>query len=151
MVVLKVHGAIDRRNPDNDSYVIAEDDYIDYASGREIATLVPATLLKRLRGNHLLFLGYSPRLWSLRVFFRRIWHEPRFDQYSAWAIGQIGDALDERFWLRRGVDVLDVSLESFVAQLEAGHTETTWHSSRHSGRASRRSHGHAGPGRPGRG
>jgi hypothetical protein len=118
-VVLKVHGAIDRADPDNNSYVIAEDDYIDYATGRDIRSLIPPTLLKRLRKSHLLFVGYSPRVWSLRVFFRRIWPEDRFDQVSAWAVGQKRDTLDERFWRKRGVDVLDVSLESFVVGMEA--------------------------------
>ena len=29
-VILKIHGAIDRGNPERDSYVITEDHYIDY-------------------------------------------------------------------------------------------------------------------------
>jgi len=118
VLVVKVHGAIDRGDPEGDSYVIAEDDYIDYASGRDIATLIPATLLSKLRNSHLLFLGYSPGLWSLRVFLHRIWRELHFDRFAAWAASSVDHPVDERFWRRRGVDVLNMSLESFVAGLE---------------------------------
>ena len=114
-VVLKVHGAIDRRDADRDSYVVAEDDYIDYAGGRDIAALLPATLLAKLRQSQLLFLGYSPGDWSPRVFFRRIWREHRFDNYPSWSVNASGQPGDERFWRRRSVDSLAVSLEELVA------------------------------------
>jgi hypothetical protein len=38
-VILKIHGAIDRRRPERDSYVITEDHYIDYLTRTDVSTL----------------------------------------------------------------------------------------------------------------
>jgi hypothetical protein len=118
-VVLKVYGALDRREGD---YVVAEDDYIDYggAGGGDMNMLLPATLLAKMMNSHVFFLGYNPGEWSLRVFFRRIWAEQPFSNRVAWAVGQLEDALEERFWRRRAVDVLDAPLEAFVAGALSG-------------------------------
>ena len=40
-VLLKLHGAIDRRSAHGDSFVITEDHYIDYLAQTDIANLVP--------------------------------------------------------------------------------------------------------------
>ena len=57
-VILKIHGAIDRIDPEHDSYVITEDHYIDYLTHTDISNLIPVTLAARLRRSHFLFLGY---------------------------------------------------------------------------------------------
>ena len=52
-VILKVHGAVDRRERRsfNDSYVISEDHYIDFLATTRLETLVPRGLLvPRRRG-----------------------------------------------------------------------------------------------------
>jgi hypothetical protein len=58
-VILKIHGAIDRADRDRDSYVITEDDYIDYLTRTDISGLVPMTLAAKLKTSHILFLGYT--------------------------------------------------------------------------------------------
>jgi len=60
-VILKIHGAVDRGNEEQDSYVITEDDYIDYLTRTDISKLVPVKLLAKLKKSHFLFLGYSLR------------------------------------------------------------------------------------------
>jgi hypothetical protein len=117
-VILKIHGAIDRRRPERDSYVITEDHYIDYLTRTDVSTLMPVTLGAVLRHSHFLFLGYSMRDWNLRVMLHRIWAE-QSRTYKSWAIQLHPNPIDDEFWHRRGVDVLDTSLEEYVAGLHA--------------------------------
>jgi hypothetical protein len=117
-IILKIHGAIDRANADRDSFVITEDHYIDFLSRTDISTLIPVTLAAKLRKSHFLFLGYSLRDWNLRVIFHRIWGEQRLS-YKSWAIQLKPSDLDKRFWAKRDVDIIDVPLDIYVAELGA--------------------------------
>src|SRR5262249_8352924 len=59
-VILKVHGLTCRtRRAADDSYVISEDDYIEYLASAGLATFLPKTLMAVLVDSHFLFLGYS--------------------------------------------------------------------------------------------
>jgi hypothetical protein len=116
-VILKVHGAVDRGDRDRDSYVITEDNYIDYLTRTDLATLVPVTLAAKLRESHILFLGYSMRDWNVRAIFHRVWQQRRRG-YKSWAIQRAPDPMEQAFWLKRGVDIFDVQLEVYVAELE---------------------------------
>src|SRR5205085_3034638 len=74
-VILKIHGAVDRTNSDEDSFVITEDDYLDYLTRADISSLLPVSLAARLRKSHYLFLGYRLRDWNLPVILHRLWGE----------------------------------------------------------------------------
>jgi hypothetical protein len=115
-VVLKIHGAVDRVDADGDSFVITEDHYIDYLTRTDISNLVPVTLAAKLRKSHFLFLGYSLRDWNLRVILHRIWGEQKLS-YKSWAIQLHPLPIDQEFWRKRDVDILDVKLEDYVAAL----------------------------------
>jgi SIR2-like protein len=115
-VILKIHGAVDRLNPEQDSYVITEDHYIDYLTRTDISNLIPATLAAKLRRSHFLFLGYSLRDWNLRVILHRIWGAQKLT-YKSWAIQLDPQPLDQEFWRKRDVDILNVRLEDYVATL----------------------------------
>jgi hypothetical protein len=115
-VILKLHGAIDRLNPDRDSYVITEDHYIDYLTRTDLSNLIPVTLAAKLRRSHFLFLGYSLRDWNLRVILHRIWGAQALT-YKSWAIQLDPQPIDEEFWRKRNVDLLDTSLEEYVDTL----------------------------------
>lgn len=115
-VVLKIHGAVDRINLERDNYVITEDHYIDYLTRTDISSLVPVTLAAKLRKSHFLFLGYSLRDWNLRVILHRIWGEARFT-YKSWAIQLSPQPLDQEFWRKRDVDIIDIRLEDYIADL----------------------------------
>jgi hypothetical protein len=84
-VILKLHGAIDRVDPVQDSYVITEDDYIAYLTRADVSSLLPVTLSAELSKCHFLFLGYSLRDWNLRVILHRIWGRQR-RRYKSWAV-----------------------------------------------------------------
>lgn len=119
-VVMKVHGAIDRADgplPWRDNYVITEDDYIDYMSDGEIEAIVPQQLLGKLRDySHFLFLGHEMHDWSLRVFLIRVFGD-RGQPNTSWAVEREPSRLDERFWQKRGVDLVAVSLDQYVKEL----------------------------------
>jgi hypothetical protein len=113
-VVLKIHGQVDRQ-PERawESFVVSEDDYIDFLAKVEIETVVPVTLAAKLRRSHFLFLGYVLREWNLRVFLRRIWDQGRFS-YRSWAVEPNALPVERDFWRQRDVDVFDVPLDEYV-------------------------------------
>lgn len=115
-VILKIHGAVDRVNPDRDSYVITEDDYIEYLTHTDISNLVPVTLAAKLRKSNFLFLGYGLRDWNLRVILHRIWGEQKLT-YKSWAIQLKPSTIDQEFWRKRDVDILDIRLEEYITAL----------------------------------
>ena len=115
--ILKIHGAVDRADPDRDSYVITEDDYIDYLTQTDISSLVPIKLAQQLSRCNFLFLGYSLRDWNLRAILRRIWSQQR-RRFNSWAIQLNPDPLEEKFWERRAVDIINARLEDYISALD---------------------------------
>jgi hypothetical protein len=113
-VVLKIHGQVD---PDparaRESFVVSEDDYIDYLAATDIANVVPVTVAARLRRSHFLFLGYALAGWSFRVFLHRVWRDERV-RYRSWAVHPAVNSLEREFWRQRGIDVLDVPVETYL-------------------------------------
>jgi hypothetical protein len=117
-VILKIHGAVDRSASDGDSFVITEDDYIDYLTRADLATLLPAPLPAILQRSSFLFLGYGLRDWNLRVILHRLWGDRQLN-YESWAVMPNPNQLDVRFWTLRRVTVLDERLEKFIPALKA--------------------------------
>ena len=114
--ILKIHGQVDRR-PERDweSFVVSEDDYIDYLAQTDVASVVPVTLSARLRRSHYLFLGYALQEWNLRVFLHRIWRDDH--RYRSWAVQPAPSPLEREFWRQQGVTIFDVSLDDYVEHL----------------------------------
>jgi hypothetical protein len=115
-VIMKIHGAIGRAPLDRDSFVITEDDYIEYLAHSDISNLLPATVRTKLTESNFLFLGYSLRDWNLRAILYLIWESQRGGLRS-WAVQRNPNDLDEAAWQERGVKIFDVSLEEYVAGL----------------------------------
>jgi hypothetical protein len=118
-VILKIHGAVDRGDRDRDSFVITEDHYIDYLTKTELKQLVPVELVAKLMKSRFLFLGYSMQDWNLRVILHRIWGRSPLT-YPSWAIQRNPSKLEEKFWEKRDVEVLDVSLDEYINELWRG-------------------------------
>ena len=115
-VILKVHGAFVRTDPDRDSYVITEDHFLDYLTRTDLSSLLPVELAKILRKSHFLFLGSRLPEWNLRVIFHRIWREQRLT-YNSWAIPLIVGQANQQFWLNRNVDTIKIDLADYIEQL----------------------------------
>jgi hypothetical protein len=112
-VILKIHGAVDRSDAYGDSYVITEDDYIEYLARENVGALIPAHLMAKMRTSHFLFLGYGMRDWNLRVILRYIWSE-QARRFGSWAIQLDPSEIDRRFWERHSVEIINVPLGNWV-------------------------------------
>jgi DNA-binding SARP family transcriptional activator len=116
-VLLKIHGHVDRSGlRERESFVVSEDDHIDYLAAGEAGAALPVQLAARLRRSHLLFLGYGVHDWSLRVFLRRVWGGDRL-AYRSWAVQPACQHIGRELWRERGVDVYEVPLETYVEHL----------------------------------
>ena len=119
-MIVKLHGAIDRLDQSGDSYVITEDDYIDFlATGTEIADLLPTEVAAKVNGKtQFLFLGYGLRDWNLRVILRRIWGAQVLKDIS-WAVLDRIDDIDRQWWQRWGpMEILEVPLAEYIPRLQ---------------------------------
>ena len=117
-VVLKIHGAIDRAlDGEWDSYVITEDHYIEYLTRTDVSSLIPVTLLNKLKRSSILFLGYSLSDWNLRAILHRIWGGQKLS-WKSWAVQLDPDPIESEFWRNRAVDIVDAPLDAYVSRLE---------------------------------
>jgi DNA-binding SARP family transcriptional activator len=118
-VILKLHGQVDRSTEREwESFVVTEDDYIDYLAQADVASVVPVGLAAKLRRSHFLFLGYTMEDWNLRVILNRLWGDQPLS-YRSWAVQPQPLALEREFWRRRDVDVYELPLEKYVEGLGA--------------------------------
>jgi DNA-binding SARP family transcriptional activator len=116
-VIMRLHGRVDvDLARSRESFVVTEDDYIDYLAHAELASVVPVTLAAKLRRSHFLFLGYGVDEWNLRVFLRRVWGNDRVD-YRSWAVHPRPSEIIREFWRLRGVDTYDVAIEEYADEL----------------------------------
>jgi len=116
-VILKLHGQVER-TPERqwESFVVTEDDYIDYLAQTEVAAAVPVSLAAKLRRSHFLFLGYTMADWNLRVILHRLWGDQPLS-YHSWAVQPEPKPLERQFWHRRDVDVLELPFEQYAEVL----------------------------------
>lgn len=116
-VILKLHGGIDPAHERAwESFVITEDDYIDYLAHGDLARAVPVALAARLRRSHFLFLGYGMRDWNLRVVLNRLWGNETVD-YRSWAVASDARPMEHAFWRARDVDLFEAPVEEYVDSL----------------------------------
>jgi DNA-binding SARP family transcriptional activator len=116
-IILKLHGQVDPRLERAwESFVVTEDDYIDYLVQTEVASVLPVALAAKLRRSHFLFLGYTMADWNLRLLLNRLWGDQPLS-YRSWAVQAEPKPLEREFWRRRDVDVLEMPFEQCVAAL----------------------------------
>jgi DNA-binding SARP family transcriptional activator len=116
-VILKLHGQVERTSAREwESFVVTEDDYIEYLAQSEISAAVPVSLAARLRRSHFLFLGYTMADWNLRIILHRLWGD-RPLSYHSWAVQPEPKPLEREFWHRRDVDVLELPFEEYATIL----------------------------------
>jgi DNA-binding SARP family transcriptional activator len=116
-VILKLHGQVDR-GPEREweSFVVTEDDYIDYLAQTDLTGAVPVSLAAKLRRSHFLFLGYTMADWNLRVILNRLWSDQPLS-YRSWAVQPQPMPLEREFWRRRDVEVHELPLEQYAGIL----------------------------------
>jgi hypothetical protein len=112
-VIYKMHGSVRQDKEDWDSFVITEEDYVDFLSRFENA--VPSAFHTYFSARSFLFLGYGLKDWNLRVLLKKV----NVSEITSWAILHAPSAFERKLWERRGVDIFDLKLEEFVAAMQA--------------------------------
>lgn len=117
-LILKLHGAVDRARKRMHSYVISEDDYIDFLARMDVEKLLPASVRMLLQEKSMLFLGYSLRDWNVRGMMYEIWSLRRMSVQS-WAVQAHPGKLERKLWDARGIKIIATSLDVYVRELAA--------------------------------
>jgi hypothetical protein len=133
-VIYKMHGSIDRDQLSMGSYVITEEDYIEFLSRMTTEAAVPKQFMRYFRERHFLFLGYGLADWNLRVVLRNLrkvlpnetdeaetaaqsLREEDDDELTSWAIQFRPSELEEALWRARKVKIYNEDINHFVARL----------------------------------
>lgn len=126
-VIYKMHGTIQHETDKWDSFVITEEDYVDFVSRMTTNTAVPSLFYEYFRSRSFLFLGYSLRDWNLRVvlknldrYLRRgrgVQEEDAHEILPSWSIQYQPSELERRLWEKRNVMIFDMKIDDFVAQM----------------------------------
>lgn len=119
-VIVRICGTVDDISagfPWEDNYLITEDHYIDYLSGRAVEEVVPGQILAKLKRANYLFLGYTIGDWRLRVFLQRIWKGPKLGRAKYWAIEHEPDTLERELWKEERVSLYRSSLTDYLRGL----------------------------------
>lgn len=124
-VIYKMHGSIVVESNQWDSFVITEEDYVEFLSRMMDNKAIPPCLIEHFRERSFLFLGYSLRDWNLRVVMKnmskqlakRAAVDNENDQLPSWAIQHNPSELERTLWAKRGVKIYDVAVDDFVAKL----------------------------------
>jgi hypothetical protein len=116
-IILKIHGAVDRTDWHLSSFVITEDDYINYLARMNTPDYqIPALLMEKMKDSSFLFLGYRLADWNLRVLLHSISSsQPLTD--TSWAIMHETEDWDETYWREHDVEFMKRSLRDYVAVL----------------------------------
>ena len=118
-VLLKLHGAVDPfPEREWESFVITEDDYIDYLGRSDVAAAVPVALAARLRRSHFLFLGLRDGRLEPEAGHAPGLGRPSRRLSIVGAVDPEPTPLERAFWRRFGVDVLAVEPDECVGRLE---------------------------------
>jgi hypothetical protein len=118
-VIFKMHGSVVANAPEWDSFVITEEDYIEFLARMTTSAAIPPLFLSHFRDRSFLFLGYGLRDWNLRVLLRKCFERRDPDAAPSWAIQRAPSELEQALWdgPSRKVKIYDVELATFAAKL----------------------------------
>ncbi len=137
-IIYKMHGTVDRHDKKWDSFVITEEDYVDFLARMTGQTAIPARFMLEFRKRRFLFIGYGLRDWNLRVMLRNLKMSlPAPDmgaiagatvgettgsapeETRSWAVQRSPSELELALWDARKVSIYDIDIDTFVAKLRA--------------------------------
>lgn len=123
-IIYKMHGTIKRDSPNWDSFVITEEDYVDFLSRMTSQKAIPSIFYKHFRTRSFLFLGYGLGDWNLRVVLKDLdnylkseRHDEEDRSVPSWAIQRNPSELESTLWENRKVNIYDMPLDDFVAKM----------------------------------
>jgi hypothetical protein len=117
-ILFKMHGSIDRKDGKNESYLITEEDYVDYL-GRDSGIYIPPYINGLMQGKNLLFLGYSLEDWNVRVILRKLLLATKAGDVRCWAIVRGRSDIEQRLWQTKSLNIYPMDLLKFSDRLVA--------------------------------
>lgn len=130
-VIYKMHGTITHDTNEYDSFVITEEDYIEFLSRMTLNTAIPALFYEHFLPCSFLFLGYGLGDWNLRVVLKnldkylsrkRAADEDDQEILPSWAIQLHPSELESKLWEKRNVSIFDLTLDEFVGRMHEWQT-----------------------------
>jgi hypothetical protein len=115
-IIYKMHGSADLDVKERDSYLITEDDYVQFLSRMVANAAVPSVFAEPIKNSHMLFLGYGLQDWNLRVVLHKIWQEWP-SRRTAWAFQYQALPLEKEFWSRRQLTIYERSIDELLHNL----------------------------------
>jgi hypothetical protein len=116
-IVFKMHGSVDKADPDKDCYLITEEDYVDFL-GRESGYYVPPYVGALMQGKDFLFLGYSLADWNVRVILRKLLKRATaVKPVKCWAIVSGKTQIAQQVWQAQNLNIYAMDLPEFAAEL----------------------------------
>jgi SIR2-like domain len=132
-IIYKMHGSVDRHRKTPDSFVITEEDYVEFLARMTGQSAIPARFMLHFHTRRFLFLGYGLRDWNLRVMLKNLkgtlvdrpsdaldgkLHASVTDEgVRSWAIQYEPSRLEELLWRARKVNIYNMKIDSFVAKM----------------------------------
>ena len=132
-IIYKMHGTVDRQSQRWDSFVITEEDYVDFLARMTGQTAIPARFMLEFRRRRFLFIGYGLRDWNLRVMLRNLkmslpaleagaasgdaTGSAPSEELRSWAVQLRPSELEQALWRARKVSIYDIDIDTFVAKL----------------------------------
>lgn len=126
-VIYKMHGTVQQETNRWDSFVITEEDYVDFLSRMTTNAAVPSIFYEHFRTRSFLFLGYSLEDWNLRVVLKkldrylsrkRVGMDEEEEPLPSWAIQLQPSELERKLWEKRNVNIFDMKLDEFVDKMQ---------------------------------
>jgi hypothetical protein len=132
-IIYKMHGSVDRQTKQWDSFVVTEEDYVEFLARMTGQSAIPARFMLHFRQSRFLFLGYGLRDWNLRVMLKNLKvrmtsSEPEAvrgelqrlipeNGLRSWAIQDRPTVLEKTLWEARRVNICDMRIDDFVAKM----------------------------------
>jgi hypothetical protein len=124
-IIYKMHGTVQHDTANWDSFVITEEDYVDFLSRMTIKTAIPAVFYNYFRTRSFLFLGYGLGDWNLRVILKNLdgylknrVQDGNEEVLPSWAIQLKPSELERRLWEKRNVNIFDMTHDDFVTKMK---------------------------------
>lgn len=117
-IVMRLHGPLPGRDGVVGSYVITEEDHIQWLSRMITETVIPPYVMGAVTGAGLLSLGHSGRDWSQRALLYSLSRSRLIaPRNTAWAVALQPALLSIVTWQRYGVQAYDAELGEWAARM----------------------------------
>src|SRR5262249_37589353 len=117
-IILRIRGRADSTpSRELESFVVTEDDHIDFLDRANLASGIPVALAVPLRRSHFLFLGFSMSDWCLRLLLGRLWTE--VPAFKSWAVHPAPGPAESDIWRRFDVQFVETEIDQYVDALRS--------------------------------